>query len=34
MACRLHLRPANVLQCLFAQKIGIALTGFRKIESF
>ena len=29
---RLHLRRANVLQCLFAQNIGIALTGFSEID--
>jgi hypothetical protein len=29
---RLHLLPANVLQCLFAQNIGVALTDFRKSD--
>ena len=34
MASRLHLLPANVLQCPFAQNIGIAFTGFRKVYKF
>jgi hypothetical protein len=25
-------RPANVLQCLFAQQVGVALTGFGKLD--
>ena len=28
----LHLRAANVLQDPFAQQVGVALTGFRKID--
>jgi hypothetical protein len=29
---RAALLPANVLQCLFAQNIGVALTGFSEID--
>jgi hypothetical protein len=28
----LHWRPANVHQCSFAQDVGIALTGFCKVD--
>ena len=28
------MRCANVLQCVFAQDIGIALTGFGKLDDF